>query len=194
MKKDRPKSPGKSRSSALPGLRIVAVMLGVPLLVLFYQAHHSGLSLTQVFEHIFKGARQADKEEGPAKIVHGKKIDFLTPMPIGFPSTDPPRIASLQIVDLDKDGLPDILVADMLANRIGWIRQFPAGVYTEKWISPVLPGPAHVSAVDIDKDGDLDVLVACMGQLFPSNDKIGSVVILENDGKQPISTAMAVST
>jgi len=41
-----------------------------------------------------------------------------------------------------------------------------------------------VSAVDIDKDGDLDVLVACMGQLFPSNDKIGSVVILENDGKQ----------
>ena len=53
----------------------------------------------------------------------------------------------------------------MLANRIGWIRQFPAGVYTEKWISPVLPAPAHVSAVDIDKDGDLDVLVACMGQL-----------------------------
>jgi hypothetical protein len=38
--------------------------------------------------------------------------------------------------------------------------------------------------VDIDKDGDLDILVACMGQLFPSNDKIGSVMILENDGKQ----------
>ena len=75
-------------------------------------------------------------------------------------------------------------VADMLANRVSWIRQFPQGVYTEKWISPVLPAPAHVSAVDIDKDGDLDILVACMGQLFPSNDKIGSVVILENDGKQ----------
>ena len=41
-----------------------------------------------------------------------------------------------------------------------------------------------MSATDIDKDGDLDVLVACMGQLFPSNDKIGSVVILENDGRQ----------
>ena len=57
MKKDRPKSPGKRRSSVLPGLRIAAVMLGVPLLVLFYQAHHSGLALSQVFEHIFKGAR-----------------------------------------------------------------------------------------------------------------------------------------
>jgi hypothetical protein len=186
MKKEvvRPKSPGKRRSSVLPGLRILAVMLGVPLLVLVYQAHQSGLSMGEMFEHIFKGARKADTEEGPAKIAHGKKIDFLTPVPIGFPSTDFPRIGSLQIVDLDKDGLPDILVADMLANRIGWIRQFPAGVYTEKWISPVLPAPAHVSAVDIDKDGDLDVLVACMGKLFPSNDKIGSVVILENDGKQ----------
>src|SRR6185369_24302 len=125
-----------------------------------------------------KGARQANKEDGPAKPVRGGKIDFLTPLQIGFPSADPPRIASLQIVDLDKDGLPDILVADMLANRIGWLRQYPAGVYNETWISPVLPAPAHVSAVDIDKDGDLDVLVACMGQLFPSNDKIGSVVIL----------------
>jgi len=45
---------------------------------------------------------------------------FIILAPIGFPSTDPPRIGSLQIVDLDKDGLPDILVVDMLANRIGW--------------------------------------------------------------------------
>ena len=104
-------------------------------------------------------------------------------VPVGFPSIAPPRIGSLQIVDLDKDGLPDILLADMLANRVSWIRQYPAGAYSEQWISPVLPAPAHVSAVDIDKDGDLDILVACMGQLFPSNDKIGSVVILENDGK-----------
>ena len=93
-------------------------MLGVPLLVLLYQAHYSGLSLGQIFEHIFKGARA--KEEGPVKIVHGTKVDFLTPVPVGFPSTDPPRIGSLEIVDLDKDGLPDILVADMLANRWKW--------------------------------------------------------------------------
>lgn len=159
-------------------------MLGVPLLVLLYQAHNSGLSLGQMFEHIFKGARGTDTQENPAGVKRGNKIDFLTPMPIGFPSTEPPRIGSLQIVDLDKDGLPDILVADMLANRVGWIRQYPAGVFTEQWISPVLPAPAHVSAVDMDGDGHLDVLVACMGQLFPSNDKIGSVVILQNDGQQ----------
>ena len=180
----RPKSPRRKSTSLLSKLRIPAVILGVPLAVLLYQAYQSGLFLGQVVEHIFKGARKSDVEEAPAKAALGSKIDFLTPVPIGFPSDKPPRIGSLEIVDLDKDGLPDVLVADMHAQRVGWIRQSPDGVYTENWISPVLAAPAHVSASDIDKDGDLDVLVACMGLLFPSNDKIGSVVILENDGKQ----------
>src|SRR5450759_2472671 len=82
----RPKSPGKRRSIARPGLGILAVMLGVPLLVLVYQAQRSGLTLPQVFEHIFKGARRADTEGSPATVARGKKIDFLTQAPIGFPS------------------------------------------------------------------------------------------------------------
>ena len=39
-----------------------------------------------------------------------------------------------------------------------------------------------VQVLDFDKDGDNDIMVAVLGLLFPSNDKIGSVVILENDG------------
>jgi hypothetical protein len=181
--KERPKSPRKARS-LWSSLKIPAVILGVPLAVFFYQAQQSGLTIGQMFEHIFKGARTPETAGPGAKAAQGKKIDFLTAQPVGFPSSEPPRIGSHVIVDLDKDGLPDILVADILANRVGWIRQSPRGVFTEQWVSPVLPAPAHVDAVDIDKDGDLDILVACMGQLFPSNDKIGSVVILENDGKQ----------
>ena len=38
--------------------------------------------------------------------------------------------------------------------------------------------------MDIDGDGDLDLLVASMGQVHPNNDKIGAVIILENDGRQ----------
>ena len=36
--------------------------------------------------------------------------------------------------------------------------------------------------MDFDNDGDPDIMVAVLGLLFPSNDKIGSVVVLENDG------------
>ena len=174
----------KGQSSLLPGLMIAAVLLGVPFLVLIYQARHTGLSIGQMFEHIFKGARKDEAAASQPQTSQGERIDFLTQMPIGFPPAEPPRIASVTLADLDRDGLEDVLVCDMLANRIGWIRQYPAGTYTEKWVSPVLPAPARVSACDIDQDGDLDLLVALMGQVFPSNDKIGSVVILENDGKQ----------
>ncbi|RPJ56801.1 MAG: VCBS repeat-containing protein [Acidobacteria bacterium] len=187
MKKEtvRPKSPKGRRSALLPGLVIAAVLVGVPLLVLFYQSYRSGLSVGQMFEHIFKGARKGDQATTATEAARGTRIDFLTPVPIGFPpSADSPRMGSLEIVDLDKDALPDVLVTDMLANRVGWIRQSPAGTYTEKWISPVIAAPARVNAIDADADGDLDVLVASMGQLFASNDKIGAVVILENDGRQ----------
>lgn len=182
--RNRPRTPKGIRASFLPGLRILLVLLAVPLAVLLYQAHRSGLSLGQMFEHVFKRARQQESGESSATAARGPKIDFLKPIPIGFPSAEPPRIGSIEIVDLDKDGLPDVLVTDMLAGRVGWIRQSADGSYAEQWIGPVLPAPAHVSASDIDGDGDLDILVASMGLLFPSNDRIGSVIILENDGKQ----------
>jgi hypothetical protein len=41
-----------------------------------------------------------------------------------------------------------------------------------------------MEAVDMNGTGHLDLLVACMGEVFPNNDKIGSVIILENDGHQ----------
>jgi hypothetical protein len=36
----------------------------------------------------------------------------------------------------------------------------------------------------MDGDGDLDVLVASMSVIFPNNDRIGAVFVLENDGRQ----------
>jgi len=40
-----------------------------------------------------------------------------------------------------------------------------------------------VQVIDFDHDGDNDLMVAVLGMLFPNNDKIGSVVVLENDGR-----------
>jgi hypothetical protein len=112
----------------------------------------------------------------------GEKIDFLDPEAIGNSFTDPPMISHVTPVDLDDDGLLDVIVCDARNNFVSWIRQFPANVYTERILADDFIAPAHAQAVDFDGDGDKDLMVAVLGLLFPSNDRIGSVVILENDG------------
>ena len=77
----------------------------------------------------------------------------------------------------------DVIVCDALRGVVTWIRQAPRGTFTEQTIAGVA-APAHVEAVDFDKDGDLDLLVAALGFLFPNNNRVGSVIVLENDGRQ----------
>ncbi|MEZ5277444.1 MAG: VCBS repeat-containing protein [Opitutaceae bacterium] len=91
-------------------------------------------------------------------------------------------VTNLQIVDLDQDGLLDVIYCEAVQNTVRWIRQTPRGVFTEVIIGERIPGPAHVWAGDIYGNGHLDVLVASMGQISPNNDRIGSVIVLENLG------------
>ena len=118
-------------------------------------------------------------------VARGARLDFLRPRAVGdvVGSSDRPMIANVAIVDLDQDGLADVVAADAATNRVTWLRQSTAGRFTERAIAEV-PGPAHVLAVDLDSDGDLDVAVASLGVLFPNNAKIGAVILLENDGRQ----------
>ena len=104
--------------------------------------------------------------------------------PIGLAPDTPPWISHVKVVDLDQDGRDDILACDDKQLSIVWLRQVAPGEFEETVLQAELPAPVHVEAADMDDDGDLDLLVSCMGQVFPNNDKIGSVVILENDGSQ----------
>jgi hypothetical protein len=104
------------------------------------------------------------------------------PEAIGLEPVGYPIITHVAIGDLDQDGLLDVLVTDAAANRVGWIRQFPRGVFTESAIGDPIQAPAHVSLADVNQDGRMDLLVASMGVLDPNNDRIGQVVALENLG------------
>jgi len=108
----------------------------------------------------------------------------FTPEAVGSPVDGNPWISHVCIVDLDKDGLPDILASDDHLNAIVWLRQVSRGKFVESVLADNLPGVVHMEAVDMNNTGHLDLLVACMGEVFPNNDKIGSVIILENDGHQ----------
>ena len=105
-----------------------------------------------------------------------------TPSPIGAPAAEfgRPLVTHVQIIDLDGDGLADIVYGEAQKNTVRWIRQSPRGVFTEQIIGEAIPAPAHVSAADVYGHGRLDVLVASMGQITPNNDRIGAVFVLEN--------------
>jgi FG-GAP-like repeat len=144
-----------------------------------------GLTVLAIATLIFVAACSGREEPPPPapKAVAAPpapKLAFVA-QPIGDPVNGHPWIAHAAVVDLDGDGLPDVLVCDAQANQLRWIRQYPRGVYTEYPIGDVM-APAHVDACDVYKHGRLDLLVASMGQIFPNNDRIGSVIIFENLG------------
>ena len=163
---------------------VLFLIIGIPFLLISYQAKQKGMSRREVINRIVN--RTGAKDNVSLEVQNaaiGSKIDFLNPMPVGQTFKEPPFISNVQTADLDGDGLLDIIVCDCKSNSVNWIRQYPIGIFTETVIADGLGAPAHVQIIDFDKDGDKDIMVAVLGLIFPSNDKIGSVVILENDGK-----------
>ncbi len=163
---------------------LLMVIVGIPYLLLNYQAKRIGLTKKEVINRITgKSEKGNEKVLVGGENVTGEKIDFLLPMPIGLEFSDPPLISHIQAVDLDDDGLLDVIVCDTRGNFVSWIHQNPMGTFTEKILAEDIIAPAHVEVIDFDGDGDKDLMVGVLGMLFPNNDKIGSVVILENDGQ-----------
>ena len=158
-------------------LTVAAVALVAAALVAIYRARR------ELFFPL-EDRRAAQPDDRASMLPRGEPIRFLRPQPIGNPFTTKqrPLVAHVTMVDLDADGLLDIVACDVLANRVVWIRQFPRGTFTETNLGTEIRAPAHAEAVDLDRDGDLDLVVASLGVMFPSNAKIGSVVVLENDG------------
>jgi hypothetical protein len=93
-----------------------------------------------------------------------------------------PRVTGVQIVDLDRDGRNDVLVSDAVLNRVFWYRARAGGGWDEVPLGDEVNRPAGMTAVDLDGDGDTDVVVAVLGDVLPTDDRVGRVVWLENAG------------
>lgn len=114
------------------------------------------------------------------------------PISIGGPLRELPVIGQLAIEDLDGDGLLDILVVDTAADRVGWIRQEPRGVYAEVAIGGAIPAPARFATGDLNQDGRPDLLVAAQGRIAPTDDRVGQVILLENAGGNGLTPRVLV--
>jgi FG-GAP-like repeat len=94
--------------------------------------------------------------------------------------------AHIEQVDLDKDGLPDLLVADLGSfepadhqnGAVYWLRQQKDHSYKPIVLASHLARTADARAADFDGDGDLDIIVAVFGWR-----KTGNITLLENRTK-----------
>ena len=99
------------------------------------------------------------------------------------------RLADLQnpchaeVCDLDRDGISDLIVADLGSflpqdhskGRVVWLRGKTAGPYEPHVLLEGVGRVADVEPSDFDQDGDLDLVVAVFGWR-----KTGQVLVLEN--------------
>lgn len=135
---------------------------------------------------LFTGCGEPARPTRPATAPRiAEQLDRFRPEPVGRLNTGHhPWVSNLITTDLDADGRMDAIACEGMDHEVIWLRQLPGGRFEEKVLARDLRGPVHTSAVDLDGDGDLDLLVASMGELFPNNDRIGTLFALENDGQQ----------
>jgi hypothetical protein len=111
---------------------------------------------------------------------------------IGAPVGDRPWIAQVNLVDLDKDGRMDILSCDSKNNTVFWLRQLDDGSFEEILIAENMRAPVRVEVADMNGNGHWDILVSSMSVVFPNNDLIGAIFILENDGNQQFTSHLII--
>ncbi|HTL67365.1 MAG TPA: VCBS repeat-containing protein [Lacunisphaera sp.] len=130
--------------------------------------------------------------EARARAEADRYLHYLRPEPVGAAVDQPPWIAHVLPVDLDRDGRMDIVFTESRQNKLFWLHQNAAGGYDEVLLADNLRAPVHVDAADMDGDGDIDLIVGSMGVVFPDNDLIGTVYVLENDGHEHFTPHIAI--
>jgi FG-GAP-like repeat len=108
-----------------------------------------------------------------------------------------PHPSHVTPADVDKDGIQDLLVADLGTffpedhnkGSVIWLRGLPTGKYSAFWLDG-WPRVASVDSADFNGDGKVDLAVAAFGWR-----KTGSVAILENrttSATQPLFTTRTI--
>ena len=106
----------------------------------------------------------------------------LSQRSIGPPPARNAQITNVQILDFNQDGRQEILVCDARRGAVLLYSESPTGTWNERILGEHLAAPAHATVVDLDGDTDNDVIVSVLGDLTPSDERVGRVIWLEQKG------------
>ena len=99
------------------------------------------------------------------------------------PGENLPGTGNVRLVELFPDIRgPELVVCDMLSGWVSWTD--PKNPKMGLQGIARLAAPDHAEAVDLDRDGKIDLLVAELGQVMPSDKKLGGVVWLRQTGNR----------
>ena len=118
-------------------------------------------------------------------LVMGASLSLHAPNAIAIqhkvllPGGAPQATANVRVADLLGDGTTQIFATEPARSQVTWVKEDGEIVaFTDGLVQPVR---THVS--DVDGDGDRDLLVADIGEIFPTDDLVGQVVLFRNDGQ-----------
>ena len=101
-------------------------------------------------------------------------------------TTSQHSLTSVIAVDLDGDGLPDVVAASQLPSTIAWYRNNGDGTFSSQHvISTSLLGPTCIFAADLDGDGRIDIV--CSSQTDSQGGPLDNVSVawFKNAGGAP---------
>jgi hypothetical protein len=157
-----PPTPNTSRSWLTLALGVVAVVLGAILVRNVLSTHEISPAQTEL---VARSPTVGWDKANPAATSKAR-----------------PRVSNVQVLDFNDDGLNDILVTDIARNAVIVYLGKRGGGYDEKVLAANVNSPAHATVVDLDRDGKKDVVLAVLGSIVPSDEKIGKVILLHNEG------------
>jgi hypothetical protein len=136
------------------------------------------------------------ENRAPEELPPIPKEQSSLPAPIRFerhdstyaPKSTSPAVSNVNLVHLSDSKKLDLLVCDMRAGQVWLTKPYEQKLHWQ--LLGKVSNPAHAEVVDLDQDGIKDIIVANLGNLTPTNDKVGSVVWLRGlpDGTyQPVT-------
>ena len=87
-----------------------------------------------------------------------------------------PGVTNANLASLSRRGSQELLLCETRLNAIMILRPYetsPGGV-----VIPEVASPCHSTVCDLDLDGQNDILVASIGEFFPTDDRVGTVLWL----------------